>query len=879
MEPHPNVPGGVRGDDAGRSPDDLGESPHEGEALVGREGELRQLLRGVEDALSGRGGLFLVVGEPGIGKTRLAVEVADESQRRGARVLWGRCWEAGGAPAYWPWIQSIRAYVRSVDPEVLKGQLGSSAASVALIVPEVRRLVSDLPELPSLESDGARFRMFEDVAGFLWTVARDQPLVLILDDLHAADMPSLLLLRFALRDLITAPVLVLALSRNVDREDPLRSAWSELLREPGSRRLDLTGLGEPDVARLILSVTGHVPPARFVEFVSDATEGNPLFVTEVVRLLADQGRLDPSSEGDAVIVTEGVRDVIGQRLRRLSDECIRVLTLASVLGREFELEALRSLAQVARDDLLGLIDEAVSRDVLSELPGVLGRRRFAHVLIRDALYEELGSAQRIELHRKAGEVLEGLYGDDAEPHLSELAHHFVRAAQGGDADTAIDYARRAGDRAAGLLAFEEATRFYRMALQLLGSRGRSDDESRCDLLLAAGESQARGGDHAAAQATFLEAAVAARRSKRPDLVGSAALGYAGRFVWPREGDDRRLVPLLEEALEGVGEDDGPLRARLLARLSGALRDREPRELARDISERAVEMARRIGDPATLSYALEGRFGAAWWPENPEERLAIGSEIIRLAEETGDLERTFQGHDARVCALIDLGEIADVDLELEAERLLVEELRQPAQLWLFTHTRAMRALMDGRFDEAEHLIEEALPLGERAQRWQAVFVHRTQSFLLRKEQGRLGEMEPIIRRSVVEYPTRYLFPSLLAYLYAELDRRAEARTAFETLAADDFAPLRMDSDYLLALSLLCEVVEYLGDVRRAELMYRRLLPFAGRVASTGEACTGSVAIRGFRSPLRGGACRERADGRPAVGEPHAGVARTDAPLAR
>src|SRR5204862_3643570 len=251
-----------------------------------------------------------------------------------------------------------------------------------------------------------------------------------------------------------------------------------------------------------------------------------------------------------------------------------------------------------------------------------------------------------------------------------------------------------------------------------------------------------------------------------------------------------------------------------------------------ISEDAVEMARRIGDPATISYALEGRFGAAWGPENPEERLAIGTEIVRLAEETGDPEHAFQGHDACVCAYLDLGEIGKLDVELEIERHLVEDLRQPAQLWLLTQSRAMRALMDGRLPEAEQLIAEADALGAQAQRSEASFVTRIQTFLLRKEQDRLRELEPIVRRSIVEYPTRHIFRALLAHLFAELNRTSEARAAFESLAIDDFASIRMDSDYLLALSLLCDVAEHLGDAPRARQIYERLAPFKERFVSSG-----------------------------------------------
>jgi tetratricopeptide (TPR) repeat protein len=816
-----------------------------GGVFVGRERELAELLEGLDDALEGRGRLFLVAGEPGIGKSRLTDELASRARERGVRVLYGRCWEAGGAPTYWPWVQALRAHVREQPPDALRVQLGAGAGELAQILPEVREMLGDVAAEP-LDAEGARFRLFDATAAFLREVSAAQPLVIVLDDLNAADTPSLLLLQFVAGELSETRILLACAYRDVDvaAGDPLASTVRELARHGVTRRLHIRGLSEPDVARFIEIASGITPPARVVAAVYHETEGNPLFVGEVVRLLADEGRLETvgSEPSWRLRIPQSVRDVIERRLGRLSDECNRVLELASVVGREFGLDALERFSGLDGDELLEALDEAIEARVVAKVPGALGRLRFSHALIRDTLYDALSTARRIRLHRSLGDVLEQLYAADPDPHLAELAHHFFEAAPGGDIDRAIDYARRAGDRAAALYGYEDAVRLYRMSLEALDFREAGDDTARSDLLVRLGEALARAGDEAAAKATFLAAAEIARRAGQPDQLARAALGYGGRYLWVRAGGDPHVVPLLEDALAALPEGDSPTRVRLMGRLACARRSDPDREPGAALSEQAVAMARRLGDAATLAYALDAHYGAHWWYDNPWQRLDLAAELAAVARESRDGERIAQAHLAQLAVLLELGRIPEAEAVLADLARVADEIRQPSQQWMPAATRGMLALFRGEFAEAEELMGEALRLGEAALTFDAEACFRANSYWLRREQGRLDELETAMRRTADEFSWYPMFRCFLAELYADLDHEADARRVCDELVANDFeALLPRDNEWLLGASVLADVCAYLGDGDRARKLYDELMPVAElNVVGLAELGRGSAA---------------------------------------
>jgi len=812
--------------------------------FVGRERELAGLLAALEDAFAGRGQLFLISGEPGIGKSRLADELAARARYRGALVLWGRCWEAGGAPAFWPWVQSLRSLLRDSDLKTLRSLFGTGAQHLAQVLPEIRDAFPDLPIPPALDPEAARFLLFDAMATLFRNSANAQPLVLVMEDLHVADAPSLLLLRFLAGALTDSRILAVGTYREteLERESPLAPMLAELTRHPATHSLSLGGLTRPDVSRFIELMTGLVPPEGLANAVYRQTEGNPLFVGEVVRLLVHEGRLQQSgTETLKLVIPRGLREVIARRLGHLSQSCTRVLTLASVLGREFGIDALKRAGDLSSDELLEVLDEAETARVVAGVPGGLGRLRFAHALIGDALYEDMSPTRRVRLHRQVGEALEGLYAPAPEPHLAELARHFFEAAPTGNADKAVQYATAAGDWAAKLLAYEEAVRFYQMALQAMDLKETPDHTLRCQLLLCLGDAQARAGDVPTAKQTFLSAASLAKGLNLPDALARAALGYGGRFVWDAGRGDRHLVPLLQDALNALGETDSVLRVKVMARLAGGpLRDDPVRERRASLSQQAVTMARRLQDPATLAYALDGKYAAVWWPENLEERLAIATDLIQVAGQAGDKERAHQGYHYRCLGRLEVGDMPGVYADLDAQAQLAEELRQPAQAWYVEAVRATLATFEGRFSEAEERIPSAFRLGQRAQGPMAGVYRMLQLFALRREQGRLAELEVQLTRVADEFPMYHVLHCALALLYCELNKRTEAHQTFEALARDSFAALARNDEWIFAMSLLVEVAESLGDLPRATQAYELLLPYAQRNAlSNPDVCIGSV----------------------------------------
>jgi eukaryotic-like serine/threonine-protein kinase len=820
--------------------------------FVGRAGELAALTADLDAAVGGHGGVVLVAGEPGIGKTRLAEELAARATVRGAVVLWGRCWEGAGAPAFWPWVQVVRGYVQvqAEDLASLRHDLGAGAADIAQLVPAVHDRIPDLPAPPPLEPEAARFRLFDSLAGFLRTAAARRPLVLVLDDLHWADVPSLALLRFMSRELDGTGPLVVGSYRHteVDQGHPLLGAVADLTR--GQHRwLLLGGLGQQEVAGFMALVAGAEPSAELAEEVYRQTDGNPFFVTEVVRLLASQGRLDPAARDSRVLgskLPEGVRAVVAERLSRLSGDCRRTLEIASVVGRDFELRVLQPVSGLDAGQLLMLLEEAEAARLVGAVPGELSRWRFAHALVREVLYEGLLAARRVRLHGLVADALEAVHAAEPEPHLAELAHHLVEAAPGSEktAARAVQMATLAGRRSMEMLAWEDAAELFQRALAALELTERPGSQQRCELLLAVGEARMAASDVPAARTAYQQAGELARRIGSPGALARAGLGLGLEFTSMIV--DPVQVGMLEDALATLGEADSPLRARVLAGLARTLVSTPQVERRLALSEDAVRMARRLGDPATLAAVLFGRHLAIRGSEGAEvagERLAIATEAVGLAEQIGDRALALRGRGLRRIDLLELGDLAGYDADLAAAERAAGELRQLRYRWPLPLAHATRALLAGRFAQAEELMEQSLVAGRQAGD-QALEPYYIGVFAtLRLMQGRISEPIELYRDAAARFPAMAVFRAGVAVALAETGRADRARAELGQLVAGDLAAVPRDPAWSFTLAILALACYHLGESGTAATLYPLLEPYADRNIVTGRVgaiCAGPAA---------------------------------------
>jgi predicted ATPase/DNA-binding SARP family transcriptional activator len=807
--------------------------------FIGRKRELADLWHGLDDIQRSHGSLFLISGEPGIGKTALIEQFAARVAERDARVLSGRCWESGGAPPYWPWIQCLRVLVGESEPGRLASQLGPGAADLAEIVPEMRDLANDLPRPQSADAEGQRFRLFDTVSTLLREAARTKPIVLILEDMHAADTSSLLLLQFVARTLSDARVQVIATTRSSDRAATYSFAGTlaELARAQRFRHIRLGGLSRAEVADLVAVTCEVVPDDALIDNIYGRTDGHPFFVSELVRLL-------PTTT-DLSVLPQGVRAVVSQRLTLLCAECRELLDLASVVGREFDTDVLATANGIEPTRAVDDLHEALAIGVLSAVPRTSGRYRFVHELVREVVYDELPSPRAIDLHRRVAEALQSIYAAELDPHAAELAHHFAMAAPAGTAAETVHYATRAAQRARDQLAYEESVRLFTTALSAHELQPGADAETRCELLLALGDVQNMTGETISAKQSFLRAADIARQAGWADRLARAALGYGGRFVWEPEHERAHpLSTLLDEAL-GQLPANSLLRARVLARFACAAAwywDGSPevrRQLQEARSREAVELARRLGDPATLGWALTARCIAVWGPDNLDEMVALADEIVRVAEQAGAWEEVANGLAFRYEVLFTRGEVRQAQADLERHIGLAEQLKLRSQSWHAAAHQAELMLLLGRFTEAAPLIDQTLRRGASAHPAEAMTTAVLQRFLLFLEQGGLEEVRAPLERLAADRPDDTLYPALLALLECELGNEQQAQARLDVLARSDFRNVKPDHAWLTVIALLAEVAAMVGNPEQVKTLYELLLPYAGLVAGADHIRIGSV----------------------------------------
>ena len=695
--------------------------------FVGREGELERLRPAADEAFSGRGSVVMLVGEPGIGKTRTAQELETYARMRGAQVLWGRAHEDSGAPAYWPWVQVGRAYRDQTPDETRRREWEPYALELQRIFPGLRELFSGLPEPPPAESEEAQFRLFDALAAFLRSVSERVPLLLVLDDLHWADRPTLSMLTHLAREVGRSRILVLGTYRDtdLDRTHPLSRTLAELNREQLFLRMPLRGLSADEVGTYLSGVTGIAPAAGLVARIHEETEGNPFFLAEVVNLMTEEGTLTADSVSD-VAIPEGVRDALGRRLDRLSAEANELLSLAAVLGREFAHEQLVATSGRSDDEVLRLTEEALAARVVEET-GEVGGYRFTHALMQETLLGELSAARRVRMHGQIADALEELYGQ-AEDSATELARHFVQSAvlNRDHARAAARYSRLAAEQAARSFGWDEAAHHYHRCLDLLTEVPDRLGEDEAAIRAALGTAVRNAGRLPEGYAE-LDRAMELYRS-RGDANGFArvaleALRYPSHASRPeREATMRAALalnpepPLRAAVIVRVaqnyfdsGTDELAVEAREIAEsygLADVLARLDAREAIRSLWDghvdegwarlRPVVTAPSYGSDRSLQLVLVG--STFWYAGRVDEALAVWKDAISLSSGASPNEEA-----AALCwmATTDLarGEIEQAESRLRAAEQVAP--RQPAA----AVAGAQFAALQGDLEEALRLVRE------------------------------------------------------------------------------------------------------------------------------------------------------------------------------
>jgi AAA ATPase domain/Adenylate and Guanylate cyclase catalytic domain len=809
-------------------------------AFSGRTGELAMVLEAWKGASGGARHCVVVSGEPGIGKTRLVAEAARVAHGDGAMVLYGRCDDELGVP-FQPFAEALDWYVARADQVVM----GRWPGDLARLAPQLSDRVPSLP--PPLEADpeSEQYRLFDAVASWLTGLSADQPVVLVLDDLHWATKPTLLMLRHVVRTTGPARLLVVVTYRETDvaAEHPFAATLAFLHQEPGVERIALGGL-DADALGLVLEAAGYELDTAGVELrdtLMAETDGNPFFVGQVLRHLVESGAVTEqdgrwvrSPTADRIGVPESVRAVIRRRLDRLDDKSNAVLTVAAVIGRDFDAELLTTATEMDAELVLDGLEAAEAGRLIEASPG-RAQFRFVHALVRSTLYDGIPTTRRLRLHRGVARAFEQR-AETNRALLPTLAHHYCEAASLGETDKAIRFATEAAEGAIARLAYEEAADLYERALAVIEPRSGDERAHRGDLLIELANARLAAGDRGAARQAAFEAAQHGREVGRPDLLADAATSMA-EFRRPTETGrmvDEALVALCEETLDALPAGDSIPRAKVAARLASELHILgEAGERRRALTDDAVAMARRLGDPATLADVLVSAHWGIWAPGTARECLAIAEEVLQLGQRAGNRDLELSGAMWAFNDLMELGETARADDMLAIQAAIAAELNRPDKLWDACVYRCARLLMEGRYDEAAQVADEGLAHGQSAQIEPAMWAYGVEQFELARARGGLEAFEPLFLGMIEQYSSLPIPRCALAYLYAALERPDEARAQIDILAGDGFDILPTDATWLSSVGLLIVACASIGDRERAAHLYDMLMPYRDDFVTLGN----------------------------------------------
>ncbi|HEX2085949.1 MAG TPA: AAA family ATPase, partial [Solirubrobacteraceae bacterium] len=811
--------------------------------LFGRDEELAALARALDRARRGDRRVVLLTGDPGIGKTRLLAQAGLAAAEEGATVLYGRCDADLGMP-YQPFVEALGHLAEHAPAALLERHRGGV---LGRLVPRLRD-DGPAPAASAALPDADRYLLFAEATALLAAVPR-RPLVLLLDDLHAADRPTLMLLRYLLGAPAPLETLVVATYRatEVGDDHPLAAFVGDVTRDAACERIALGGLGQADVLGLTAALAGHDLDAQVADLaraLRDETDGNPFFVTAVFQHLAESGdlvveagRWSTREPGAELELPGSVRETIVRRVGRLGEDAAAVLHAAATIGEEFEAGLLARTLERDEDDVLDALDAAVAAGLVT-VPSALGTRyAFAHALVAHTLYGDLPPGRRRRLHRRIAAALEDACGGDPGTRIGELAHHAIKGAYSEDVPRAIDWARRAGEHALDQLAPDDAERWFERALALLEQLP-DDPALRCDLLIGLGTAQRESG-HASFRRTLLDAADLARDLDDGERLARAALANTRGFVSATGAVDDERVAVVEAALALTQESSDAVRARLQATLAAELTFAGDWRRRAALSDLALDQARACGDPAVLRDVLSARFMTIWTPETLEQRLRDTAEELELAEHGGDPIARFRALHWRATACLEAGEVDEAARLIEREARLAERIGQPTALWLAAYDRAIKALVRGLTGEAETWAETARRIAVESGQPEALAFYVGQLINIRYEQGRLGELEPLIAAQVEQNPGIPAFRSALALARADAEQHDAAREVLDGDAAAGFSDLPYDSNWLVGMTIYAEAAGRIGHEAAAAVLHPLLEPWHAQIAFNSATAWGTV----------------------------------------
>jgi DNA-binding winged helix-turn-helix (wHTH) protein/tetratricopeptide (TPR) repeat protein len=790
--------------------------------FVGRGEEMARLGAALASARAGRGRIVWLTGEAGIGKTRLADELADGARVSAVAVWVARCHEHEGAPPFWLWTQVVRACLEEHRDGEVRRVLGAAFAEVARIVPELAPSDSGAATGASDSVEGAPYRLFDAVAVLLRLSTARTPHLLVIDDAHWADAASLQLLAFLATEVASWSLCIVITAREeIWREDDARRAsLAQLSRQRCFERIEPRPLSAQAVAEYVTRMLGQ-PSAEVADLLHRTSEGNPFFMVETLRARS-RDATGPVAAGE---LPSAVKDVVGRRLADVPAATRAALDAAAVVGRTFDLRTVAEALAMEPRAVLAALEPAIGARLVAATARHHGRFAFGHGLVREALYAALSASRRTALHARVGAALER----ETPAPVAEIAQHFLRALPDGDASRAVAYCRRAGAAATSVHAHAAAAAAYDDALAVLDHVvGPDASGMRHELLLARGDACRMDGRIGEAKETYAAAADLARRAGRSSDLALAAIGL-------RDCESSRAVPdaavfaLLEEAIRALPEGDVILRARLYGRMA-AVRDVDAR---RAWSDRAAELVTRAGDPAAEADVLRARLHALQGPAELDLRAGVAAALMELADRQGRPAWSWEARLARYDVLLRRGDMRAADGELAACAELADRLRHPQWRMEVDRHRAQRALSSGRYAEAEKGIEETARMAERLQSPFGRFYFSAQMLWLLRDKGLLQLVQGEGERFVAGHPwVEVTARATVGVLHLECGDSDRARACFAYYAHADFENVPYGEDYVAVLAQLAHLCAALGERTRAARLHEMLAPYAAQNVANG-----------------------------------------------